>query len=1790
MGMKSLVFLGVLLLFGSAAVAQPTLEAVGPSSRRTPIAISEIMYKPADRADGRNAEFIELYNSNPWPEDVSGYRVSGQIDYVLPVGTTISAQGYLVIAANPADLQFVAGLGTVFGPYTNSLKTSGTVRLLDEQGAKLLEVNYDNALPWPMGADGSGHSIVLARASYGEGDARAWERSELTGGSPGAAEVFQTNALRSVVINEVLAHTDLPLVDSIELYNHSTTAVNITGCTLSDDPTTNKYTIPNLTIPACGFVTFAENQLGFGLDAAGETIYFKNPAGTQVLDALKFGAQENAVSFGRYPNGANDWYRLSNRTFPGSNSPPRVSVVGFNEIMYHPLAGGDDRQYVELYNRGTTNVNLGGWKLSGGISYTFPTNCVLKPQSYLVVGRNISSLLTNYAQLNGTNTWGNFSGKLSGSGERITLSMPDDIASTNNFGTVTTNWIDIVVDDVTYGTGGRWGRWSDGGGSSLELIDARSNKRIAANWADSDETAKAPWTTIETTGVLDNGSGSFSPLQIGLLDAGECLVDDVEAINASGVNTVGNRGFELGMNSLTFIGSHSRSSLATNSGFAGSVALHLRTADSLAMGPNNVTITLTNTSFSQSQTATLRFKARWLRGCTEPLLRFWGNYLEAAGRLIVPSNLGTPGLPNSQAKTNTGPAIYLVRHDPAVPAANEAVVVTARVSDPDALTSLILQYRFDPALTTTNLTMNDDGINGDAVANDGIFSATLPGRPTNAIPFALIATDNAGASSRFPELSADNAPVRECVVFFGEPNPTNLFGTYHLWLSQTNVNRWKALPTMSNEDIDSTLVYNGRVIYNTGGRYSGSPWHSPGYTGPAGNACHYVWSMPKDDQLLGFTSFNKIHWPGNDIDNNNSNDPTLQREQAANMFLRQLGVPWMNRRLVAVYVNGTRRGKLMEDAYRPTAGNAQDQYFSDDEEGQFYKLQRWYEGSGTGLISECKLQNFTTTGGAEKTARYRPNWALKDSPGSLSDFANVYSLITAATAYNQSNYSDFIENVADVENWMRVSAANHAVGNWDCFGSSGSGQNVDAWVSPNHRWTLFTIDLGICLDNGLASSGLFGFADNAWSQMYSKPKFQRMYYRALNDLANGIMQAGVINPKLDAKYAAMAAAGILATAPTDTKNWIASRRTSIISATASATSAAFALGTNALFTFTNSVTLTGTAPVAVVSIIVDGANYTPAWTTLTGWSLTVPVGAGAFNWTVEARDRNGNPIGSNFIVSVNNNGSPASPVGNVVINEIMFNPAVPDAKYVELFNRSTNTTFDLSGWVINGLDYTFPPGSVLAPQKYLVLAKSSVVFAATYGALIPVFGTFSGNLQSDGETLSLIKPGLTPAQDLVVDRVHYETAAPWSVTPLTPVGTALQLVDANQDNSRVANWSYGSTARQTPGGTNSVNATLPEFPALWLNELQAENLTGPTDNFGEREPWLELLNAGTNTISLEGFYLGTNYGSPTQWAFPSGATIAPGQFLVVWLDGQTAQTSGSLFHTSFRLNPAGGNVALARLVSGNPQIVDYLNYLPLPANHSYGDFPDGQPFHRESMYYPTPGGTNNALTAPITVSINEWMAENTAFLLDSASGKYDDWFELYNSAATPANLAGYYLTDNLGNPFQYQIPAGYVIPPNGFLHVWADDKTTANSTNDPTLHVPFKLSKDGEALGLFAPDGTLIDFVAFSSQTANVSQGRYPDAGTLRLFMPTPSPAAANLLPAVTQLPQIANFTKTTPESFQLSFRTDLGHTYRVEYKLDLLNPIWLPLGNDHFATATNLLITDTPNAAQRFYRIRLIQ
>jgi hypothetical protein len=1939
-------------------ILQTRADAMGPASKRTALTISEVMYHPAVRADGKNLEFIEIYNSENVPLDISGYRVDGDVSFTFPTNATIAGLGFVVVAAAPADVQSVYGLTTVFGPFENggSLPNdSGKVELWSKADALLLEVPYKDEAPWPVAADGSGHSLVLARPTYGQDNPKAWAASWLKGGSPGAIEPASGDTYSPILINEILAHTDDPDVDYIELYNHSNSPVDLTGCILTDDLATNKFAIGNVSIPARGYVSFTQTQMGFALSAAGETVYLKNPGDTRVIDVVRFGAQENGVSYGRFPNGGPEFCRLTSKTPGAANDAIRQSKVVINEIMYAPISGGADDQYVELYNWGTTAVDLSGWRLSDGVGFTVPPGTTLAPDSYLVIANNAARLISRYTNLTTANALGNFSGKLSGSGERIALTMPDTIVSTNTSGVLETNLIHIAVDEVTYGSGGRWTEWADGGGSSLELIDPRSDHRRPSNWADSDETKKASWTTVETTGVLDNGTGTPDQLQMHLQGAGECLVDDIQVVPAGGANLISNPDFETDASGWVAEGTQDLSSLETTEGYNSAKSYHVRAVDRGDTGANRIRRALTS-NLTVGSTATIRAKVRWLRGHPGILFRLRGNYLEAIGEMNVPTNLGTPGARNSRAIANVGPAIYDVIHSPILPQASQPFVVTARVNDPDGPLTVQLNYRVDPATTFTTVTMNDTGAAGDSVAGDGIYSAQIPGQASGAmVAFYIRAVDGNAAETRFP----NDAPNRECYVRVGETQPAGSLGTYRLWMPAATVNVWKSRSPLNNKPLDVTFTSgNERVIYNMKALYAGSPYISPGYSGPASGLCGYTGEFPKDDLFLGINDF-VLDWPGR--------DNAAISENISFWIADQVGLPNSHRRFIHLHVNGVTeqtRGSVYEDVQQP-GGDMVKEWSPQDTDGHFYKIERWFEFSDTiGLISDPmpRLENYVTTDGAKKLARYRWNFLPRAVKGSPNDYDDIFALVDAVNATAPEPYTSQTEALANIEEMMGIFAMERVINNFDSWGHQ-IGKNMYGYKPVNGRWITFMFDNDWLM---IPSDG-FGYSVNSAlftpcedptvARMYNHPPFRRAFFRNIKRAVDATAPEK-INPVMDAKYAALTSSGVTRSAgqtlvaPTNVKNWIAGRRSFLMSQLDSV-AAPFAITTNGgadFDTSTNVVALTGTAPIDVVKIAVNGVTYPVQWTTVTNWSMQVPISAAATHLALEARDINdvALPIGA-ATINVTFTGSIESPQGRIVFNEIMYNPVVAGGSFVELHSLATNTTFDLSNWRIEGVGFTFAPGTLLAPGGYIVVAKDRAVFAATYGNNIPLAGEFSGQLQNDGETLWLVKPGLTPAQDVVIDQVTYSDSAPWP-TAADGLGGSLQLIDASQDNTRAFNWAamtpstnsepaqtltaiadvwkynqtgtdlgtdwiatdyddsswpggaallyvessalpapkntaltlgqttyyfrrhfnftgnpadlrlnistviddgaviylnghelyrigmddpvtFGAFASRlvdnaayegpferpttwlkqgdnvlaaevhqnnsgssdivfgmtldsvpqsvpvaTPGTANSVARVLPQFPNVWINELEPVNISGITDEFGQRDPWIELYNAGTAAVNLDGWYLSDSVTNLTRWAFPSTATIQPGQRLIVWLD---AQIGNSQLHASFRAAAQTGTIALVAPFDGAPTVIDSVNYAGVPNDRSIGRYPDGDNTGFELFYNSTPGAANDDTSPTLPLFINEWMASNST-IADPTDNHFDDWFEIYNPNDAAVDLTGYMLTDNLADPRErYIIPNGWTIGAGQFMLIWADNDSPTNATQ---LHVPFKLDRLGENIGLFAPNGALVDSITFGVQTNNISQGRFPDGGAEIRFFTKSTPGAPNV-PVVKFHFQEASID--AGGNVLLRWEAQSGHAYRVQFKHDFSDATWTDLG-DVTASGSSAQFFDTVSSDRRFYRI----
>ena len=95
------------------------------------------------------------------------------------------------------------------------------------------------------------------------------------------------------------------------------------------------------------------------------------------------------------------------------------------------------------------------------------------------------------------------------------------------------------------------------------------------------------------------------------------------------------------------------------------------------------------------------------------------------------------------------------------------------------------------------------------------------------------------------------------------------------------------------------------------------------------------------------------------------------------------------------------------------------------------------------------------------------------------------------------------------------------------------------------------------------------------------------------------------------------------------------------------------------------------------------------------------------------------------------------------ITEVNYNPsaALAGTEFIEFFNQNDNdVTLDLAGVTVSdgfNTPFVFPAGTTLAPQEYLVIVEDAVSFTDAYTS-IPTFkiaGQYDGNLNNGGETI-----------------------------------------------------------------------------------------------------------------------------------------------------------------------------------------------------------------------------------------------------------------------------------------------------------------------------------------------------------------------------------------------------------------------------------------------------------------------
>ena len=162
--------------------------------------ITELMYNPADQADGTNNddyEFIELKNTG---DSIIALTHVSFIDGIVfdfndSTVTHVGPGQFVLVVSNIAafELHYGQALSPIIaGEYSGRLANGGErVALVDYWDGTIADFEYDDSGSWPALADGQGHSLVpLASALVEQGDgslsdAANWRASTNIGGSPG---------------------------------------------------------------------------------------------------------------------------------------------------------------------------------------------------------------------------------------------------------------------------------------------------------------------------------------------------------------------------------------------------------------------------------------------------------------------------------------------------------------------------------------------------------------------------------------------------------------------------------------------------------------------------------------------------------------------------------------------------------------------------------------------------------------------------------------------------------------------------------------------------------------------------------------------------------------------------------------------------------------------------------------------------------------------------------------------------------------------------------------------------------------------------------------------------------------------------------------------------------------------------------------------------------------------------------------------------------------------------------------------------------------------------------------------------------------------------------------------------------------------------------------------------------------------------------------------------------------------------------------------------------------------
>lgn len=264
---------------------------------------------------------------------------------------------------------------------------------------------------------------------------------------------LNTTAIDYLVINEIQASNTNGIIDDslqytdwIELYNKGNVTIDLNQFYLTDDlenqckwkiqlsdtGLSNLQPGEFICFYADGDTLEGETHTNFSLSGGGEQVGVFQIIGIDSIpsDTLNYSARISDVSFGRYPDGAN---QFRNFTIPSFQTENQVKLfydsLHINELLAKNVndttdINGDNEDWVEIYNGGTQQVDLGGYFLSDDVNDPTKWKIPLDNNGEMVInGKSFALFFADNDTEDGKN---HLPFKLSSAGETINLSFLDN--------------------------------------------------------------------------------------------------------------------------------------------------------------------------------------------------------------------------------------------------------------------------------------------------------------------------------------------------------------------------------------------------------------------------------------------------------------------------------------------------------------------------------------------------------------------------------------------------------------------------------------------------------------------------------------------------------------------------------------------------------------------------------------------------------------------------------------------------------------------------------------------------------------------------------------------------------------------------------------------------------------------------------------------------------------------------------------------------------------------------------------------------------------------------------------------------------------------------------------------------------------------------------------------------------------------------------------------------------------------------------------------------------------------